>query len=428
MSMVKRTPTLQSLSVTQSQYFVSYRPMLNIIQNHRGLRRFSLKSTQEYYLDHVHEIIEACSKIDYLHLDLWRQPPKSYDFHGRISERSATAKDRFRRMQYTKFRELNLELHNESMAHDLLMSLIERCPLLEKLSIAGRFKSTTLSDLSTILQTGVCPSLSTLELGDSHDTRHGPGDLATLIRSIGCGSNNKGINNGNGSDSGGLEALSLYNGTRFGPLAISALTQCHAKTLTTLRWPQLTSLNLSLFGDILKGLPRLQTLQARVWLNLRVKDGPDMDRVFEKQWNCPDLINLELDLGLSCNFHSTADPLWKGSLSDRCMTYVFSQIARLVTLKKLEIRSEVALLILREPGYLGMLSGLKQLQSLRFDRWESFEIGAEDAKWMIENWPKLSQVVEIWRLQGILPQRTRGRALEGFTQTLVTLRPWLRTT
>ncbi|KAF9345829.1 hypothetical protein BGX26_002696 [Mortierella sp. AD094] len=404
--------------------------MLHTLQTHRGLRRFSLKSTQEFYLDHVHEIVEACSKIDYLHLDLWRQPPKSYDFSGRISERSATAKDRFKKMQDTKFRELNLELYNESMAHDLLISLIERCPLLERLSLAGKYKSTTLNDVSTILQTGVCPSLTVLELGDIRDTRHGSGDLATLVRSIGCGGNRKGNDNGSGGGGGGggLEALSLYNGTRFGPLTVSALTQCHAKTLTTLLWPQFTSLNLSLFGDLLKGLPKLQTLQARVWLNLRVKDGPDMDRVFEKQWNCPDLISLDLNLGLACNFHSTNDPLWKGSLSDRCMTYVFSQIARLVTLKKLEIRSEVALLTLNEPGYLRMLSGLKQLETLKFDRWESFEIRSEDAEWMIENWPRLSRVVEVWRLRGILSQGSRGGTLEEFTQTLTTLRPWLRTT
>ncbi|KAF8978871.1 hypothetical protein BGZ46_006058 [Entomortierella lignicola] len=418
LDMVERTPTLQSLSLSVSSNPLPDHQLPRILRSSSRLRELSFRSSKEYYLDEIQEIVEAGSKLHTLQLNLWQRSSSGRDSPGlwsrdsqsRIAERTVIAKELFRKMQETNIRELVFESHHESMGHDLLLSLLEKSPRLERLCLAGRYKSVTIDEIAGVLQTGVCPLLAALEFRDIRDTKYTPGELANLIRSIGS----------NGS--GGLETLSLFTKTRFGHQTISALTKCHAKTLTTLVWPQLTSLNLSLFGDLLRGLPKLQTLQAKVWLNLRTKDGPDMDSVFNKQWNCPDMINLEIDLGLSCNFHATIDKNWKGSLSDRSMTYAISQIGRLRTLRKLELSSEVALLTLSGPGYLRMLSNLKQLGTLRFDRWADNEMGSGEAEWMIENWPRLIRVIEVWRLR----TTNRGRVFDDFTRTLVKKRPWLQ--
>ncbi|KAF9433979.1 hypothetical protein BGZ76_008733 [Entomortierella beljakovae] len=328
-------------------------------------------------------------------------------------------------MQDTKIRELSFITEVNTFPQDsFLTCLLERCPVLEKLSLAGKFSVQTMRDITYILKQGVVLPLKSLYLENISDGFADAEDLGALIQSIGNTSNNTSAPSSN--NDGGLETLTLGNRALFGRPALSALARCHSKTLTTLVWPQFTSLNLSFFADIVQALPRLQTLKARVWLNLRIKDGPDMDIVFQKQWNCLELTELDIDLGLSCKFDSIQDRYWKGSLSDRCLTYVFSQMARLVNLKRLRIRSEVELLTLGDEGYLRNLSNLKQLQVLHFDRWSENDMGSKEATWMIENWPSLGRVSGHWRLWSPSSKNSDGTPSDEFTRSLTCQRTWIR--
>ncbi|KAF9101192.1 hypothetical protein BGX27_011581 [Mortierella sp. AM989] len=424
LSIVNETPTLESLTLSIPRLY-GQGQLAWTLMSHKRLRRFTFKISPEVYPDSLQEIVEACSKLEYLCIDTYHQsPPSPYSSYSTDSiTRSAVAKKRYENMQDTKIRDLSIDLNHEDLSHNLLISILERCPLLETLWLGGKYKRTTLKDVSDIFERGVCPLLKNVNIEGICETTHTPDELGAFVRSI--GSNGRDDIEDDRFGTRGLESLSIFEGAKFGRPTVLALTQYHSKTLTNLMWPHFIPLGISLFGDLLKDLPRLKTLKARVWLNLRVKDGPDMDPVFRKEWNCPELSNLEIDLGLSATFDKTTDQAWSGSLSDRSMSYALSQIAKLKKLKKLVVRSEVELLTLKGPGYLRMLSGLKQLEVLRFDRWSTSDMHAEEAEWMIENWPELISIIPEWRWIPKKSPGSRGKPYDEFTQTLVDLRPRL---
>ncbi|KAF8920943.1 hypothetical protein BGZ58_004210, partial [Dissophora ornata] len=375
-------------------------------------------------------IIENCSQYDSLRLDLYMS---SYT-KEEAREKCQIAKTAMDQMENTRIRELTLERPEKDVEFAVLIPLLERCPLLERLKLEDLGRPETVRKIAAVLRNKKCPRLKHLDIGISSGLDGDEEPIAELLRSIECSSDrgeHGGIQGGqNGGDAGGnhgggLETLSVNYGVYFEEKCLLALTAYHGETLVVLDL-SFRTVELHHFVGAVSCLPKLQSLRICVSLGLRILDVPTIEQAFQTPWTCLSLTALEIMLDVD-GYHAVGidSPKWKESLQNRFLEYMYSQFGRLRELREWKLRGRFDSLPLQQ-GYLIRLAGLKQLKSmsLRFD--ECYEVGAIEAEWMTDNWPGLIHVVTRRNIPRRGGNDTDPFELNVFTSALRAKRPWIQ--
>ncbi|KAF9360358.1 hypothetical protein BGX26_009710 [Mortierella sp. AD094] len=184
-----------------------------------------------------------------------------------------------------------------------------------------------------------------------------------------------------------------------------------------------TPVHLSVFANLMHGLPKLRTIIAQVSLdNYAEEDDPDMSAVTEMEWECFCLVDFSVGFHLKSSSDNIPLAEWGKSKVESSLSYIFSQVAQLQSLNTLKMTCGIALLTVdTKSGYLSRLSQLKKLKQLHFEETQCAlgSVGSLEAEWMIKNWPWLSQVGYFTQDQVM----DRGGP---FLTTLVNNRPWIQ--
>ncbi|KAF9358463.1 hypothetical protein BGX26_001683 [Mortierella sp. AD094] len=347
------------------------------------------------------------------------------------------------KMRKTGLRELSVCLPPASHGPSTLKSLLRQCPRLETLYLEHLEDARAIQEITNVLQGGRCPRLKNLRLGRVGKYEDSDEIVTLLLRSLktrrisstsGTSSSN-GIKNNNDDSNddgyngrGGLQSFAVVDGEYqdaiFRKKYILSLVRYHAKTLTAIDF-SMHPLKIHYFVHLVSGLPNLRTVLSKVLLKPRSEDESDLDQVFKKDWACLGVTHLDLDLSQACKIKSVEDPSWKGSVADRCISYIFPQIGRITELKEWSLGGKVDLLSL-DDGYLELLAGLKRLDTLRLNRWSDYRMGAKEADWMLENWPQLRRIELFHQVMPEELPESEQLALQLFVSRLNSEKPWLR--
>ncbi|KAG0013737.1 hypothetical protein BGZ80_010889, partial [Entomortierella chlamydospora] len=382
---IEANTTLQILDLSITEYRGEVRERLvSILQSHPHLQEFSLLTRQQVHRAHTEDIIEACSRFVTLKLDLSRK-----NVIGEDLEKAVEPKTRSTQMsEDTNIRELFIRSSFPYIEPTILIRLLRRCPLLEKLTLKGLSES-TVGYIAKALRRGWCPLLSDLTTADLVDHRNGKEGFEKLLISIGHTTDAAG-----GTDEDGRRGIVTFieDSTQLDSVPwIPVLAQHHHRTLTRLDLKMLTKFNV--LTDVVLHFPQLQELKVRTVLHVIPEEFVKTYPSLRKQWACKDLTNLRLEFAIPNAFQNVEEG-WKGSEEDHCLTWVFEQVGQLSRLRNFEVEGSRDLI----PQYKHNLTGLKQLRSLKFEAYEinsRFAVGHDDADWMIENMPRLIEVVII---------------------------------
>ncbi|KAF9109531.1 hypothetical protein BGX27_007506 [Mortierella sp. AM989] len=432
--LVESVPHLSSLSLDISIYQIHK----NLVQTLKSLLHLQKLDIIGRYIPSVfiQDIAESCLNVDSLGLH-FKCAYRNSVYHSEQYYHDSNIVEQFSsRLQDTRIRELSVQL---SLAFDetaVLIPFLRKCPLLEKLTLERVRLPNTIKDIALVFADGKCPRLKYLEIGKADRSRRSAGYIAMMLQAIGHGNGGYGatfgvlsmdgtiINNNiaedsdsdipddtfeddsgshnNGNVSGSiLESLILDESVCFDQASATAITQYHSETLTHLTLPKI---HITVLTGLMQELNRVKSVKATLWLENSLAYGADMALIFNKQWNCVAMDRLDLDVdGLTCKLMGVISPSWNGSLADRCMSFLISQVARLEELQELRLTCEFNLLTRdRGPGYLTRLSTLKKLEVLRLelpkktvDLRSSIDtpLDTEEAEWMNEQWPNLRKVV-----------------------------------
>ncbi|KAF9361559.1 hypothetical protein BGX34_007068 [Mortierella sp. NVP85] len=250
---------------------------------------------------------------------------------------------------------------------NILQPLLGRCPRMEKLGLGWVNQESTMQYLFRTLQENKLVKLRHVSiLGFHHE--HFQDLFAKALAHVECG----------------MESLEFRsNPTKS---VIQSLLQYHSHSLTKLRL-ECYSILFCTLSELLTGLPNLRVFRAGVSIG-RFSEG----EIPDKDWECIGLRNLQLQL---CGYGSDdmSHPGWKGSRTKIQLDYVFSKVAKLENLQVLSMGGQVKDLYLKKHGYLTQLADLKELQVFDLGTTWNNKFGKREALWMIENWPKLMQVI-----------------------------------
>ncbi|KAG0289455.1 hypothetical protein BGZ97_006463 [Linnemannia gamsii] len=217
----------------------------------------------------------------------------------------------------------------------------------------------------------------------------------------------------------------------FDEISTLALGRYHGASLETLDFSQQTRFPAHLFLQLIRHCPRLRVLRCNIVLckehqgqtidysNLLTIHGKDASANNSGGRNndwpfASTLKHLDLavyrgsDLEIDSNYR-----LGDGSVSDRYIAYLYTQVARLTLLE--EWRLGGWMMLLRMGWGLDKLSNLKSLKILDLREHTFIRLSEEEVEWIAHNWTAL---VEIWGL--------RSPNLQPIVQQLKSLRPMIQ--
>ncbi|KAF9159957.1 hypothetical protein BGX20_002726 [Mortierella sp. AD010] len=417
---IATTPTLRVLNLHLASYRDRFHEkFVDILGSHPNLLNLRFGSYERMRSVQVQEIVQACSKFTSLELNFTLERRRVFLDDVIELEDALVAKDQFTQMRDTNIRELAI-LPSGTGKHQLIIApLIERCPLLEKLTLEGLTDKTIL-DITAVLKSGRCNLLKEVvssRMLSGYNRKY----MEDLLCSVGFVTDITTSSGRNGG--GGLEAYTQ----RISALWSEALIPRHSQTLARLTLAGNALYTLKSMIAIVYGLPRLQMLRMRISLSSVPEKDLDWAGQLQNRWVCADdMIDLALKIDVPHTFKSVLDPMWKGSAVDQDFEWLFSRIGQLRVLRYLELDCERDLLSLsNELEYLDKMTELKQLRELIFYSASPGLVSAYEAEWMIVYWPRLINVVIYEDSFG------RGKALSrlwlsGFKETLTYRRPLLQ--
>ena len=249
---------------------------------------------------------------------------------------------------------------------NIIQPLLERCPRLEKLNLSWTHDEALFQHLVKTLKENKLPALRHLSMGmpnrDDLDNL-----LIEVLSHISCG----------------LESFDCESD------AFSHVTQPlikhHSHSLTNLALHH-SWIHFGTFLDLMVGLPCLQTFTV----SIHGAPNGNNDILLDKHWECLGMRSLQLQL------------------EKRALDYVFSEVAKLTSLRELRIRSYSMDLYNKNKGYLEQLAGLKQLEVLGLTNTRHDTLGRHEAQWMADNWPRLRQVYE-YHVPAVFKETLRKR-------------------
>ncbi|KAF8924155.1 hypothetical protein BGZ58_002107, partial [Dissophora ornata] len=367
--------------------------LVETLQSLPRLRKLDLTCYQIASSIAVQQIIQTCSRFECLRLNLGngiRTPGNGWDIGEEEREQCKSVQVTMEQMEDSQIRELGIRLSLAIQERAILLPLLERCPLLERLELKWLHDPQTLPQIIDILQARKCPRLKHVRVSSIVRSDAGEESVAGLIQALGYdGGDHEGSRDGG---LGGLESFTVEAILPFERRCVQALIRCHARTLTVLDVMSLRQMKFEFFVGLVRGLPRLQSLKAAVWIWLRPDANADIDEALQTQWACLGL--KELEIGLQMGDDVAIDSNHRagnGSLADRYMIYMFTQLGRLAVLEDWRLTSSADLLTL-DKGYLRQLSGMRRLKGLNLRRCPNIKLGVKEAEWMLEHWKQLIHV------------------------------------
>ncbi|KAG0376949.1 hypothetical protein BGX24_006956 [Mortierella sp. AD032] len=337
---------------------------------------------------------------------------------------------------------LNFRFSNSDFHNFRIRPLLERCPLLESLSLWSHESLPAMNELPSLLEK-FCPQFKSLGLGsmiaeDDEIAQLVAGCVRRLDTTYGSGGSGGNatpaitITTTTTDMTRGLESFRILSQIcNFAEISTLALGRYHGASLETLDFSQQTRFPSHLFLQLIKQCPRLRVLHCNIELRMDHQGQTiDYSTLFSTSTS---ISTLTTNTGSSNNDWPFAETLrfldlavyrgsdfeiesnfrhGDGSVSDRYIAYLYSQVARLTHLQELHLGGWM--ILLRIGWGLETLSNLKSLKVLdvrehTFIRWTEDEV-----TWMAENWTGL---VEIWGVKGL--------SLQPVVQHLKALRPML---
>ncbi|KAF9436268.1 hypothetical protein BGZ76_004450 [Entomortierella beljakovae] len=333
-------------------------------------------------------ILASSREVEHLQLDIESTTVGNFDPEENLEpERSLIAKSAIEQMNDTQFKALSIALSNTFQDHDILIALLNRCPLLESLNLKYLHDpATTLPMISMIIwQRRRLPLLKHLYLGAFTKADFCNDAVLDMLSAVGS-------IRGSGD---GLETIEIHTDSFMGRMRAAAIIQGHHNSLTSLRLLG-CSLEFRNFVQILSGLPKLRQLDIGVKIKERGHDEENLLELFQVRWACTNLSKLKLNLEMGQGIQDIGGAAWQSSLQCQRTSYIIFQLAGLKELEDLNLISKFDLLNLKNGGYLDRLNGLKKLKRLTLRRdsmfSESYHMGASEGQWIVENWPSLTTI------------------------------------
>ncbi|KAG0301606.1 hypothetical protein BGZ98_008196 [Dissophora globulifera] len=408
------TPLLQDLTVTLSLDNTDvYRQFLLALQSLTHLRRLELVCNEYVNPIHIQQVISACRQCETLSFKFWGNDSfKGTEEAGEY----VLAKAAMEQMQDIAVKTLYLESSLSDQEAAIMVPLLKHCPLLEEIHLWDLHLDSTLELLQDAFRNGACPQLKALFPSNSAPTKKDP--LPTLLSVMGP---NRGVN------AVGLQTLTIPTHYFLAESAL-AITQHLAQSMTVLNFQE-HIMKFEVFNELVTGLPHLRSLSARIEeISAQTVDINRFNQMCARDWVCLGLEKLQVGSQLTQGIPTVKTDSWKQSLPRRCMDYMFSQFARLENLEQWDwVAGPVDLFILTG-GYLRTLSNLKQLRRLGLGSSTVYRMGAKEADWVAENWPRLEHV-DLSCRKMLVPIADSSRvkadklALDAFIHTLRSKRP-----
>ncbi|KAF9542192.1 hypothetical protein EC957_002274 [Mortierella hygrophila] len=324
-------------------------------------------------------------------------------------------------LRQSHVKHLSLSYNHCELDLALIMPLFQRCPDLESLSLWSISEDSLLDQLSVQLRK-FCPRFRNLGVGGIHaeDT-----EISQLI--VGC---SRTVHHADDEPSitatptakiTGLQEFRILSRIEdLDEISTLALGRCHGASLETLDFSQQTRFPAHLFLQLIKHCPRLRTLRCNIELRIEHQgqtidysallstqsNNINNDWPFAATLKCMDLaVYRGSDLEIDSNYRHG-----DGSVSDRYIAYLYTQVARLTHLEEWCLGGWM--MLLRLDWGLEKLSGLKSLKVLDLREHTFIRLSEEEVEWIADNWTSL---VEVWGL--------KSPNLQPIVQQLKALRP-----
>ncbi|KAF9086188.1 hypothetical protein BGX27_003251, partial [Mortierella sp. AM989] len=393
---------------------------LQALRTHPTLRRLDLRPFEIPYFMFMQELMEACTNYESLTLEVSgplsinsMQDEEDYDSACKAIELIAGMRAR------------DLTIRPLRSLPYIELSILGRCPQLERLKLLGVDDPLALQNLSVLFGNNVCPMLKSFCLGKVNSPSvEKDAAVAFMVRALGNVNNN--VNSMEIDEAEveikGLDTFALgYRCLRaIGTQLCQGLIQFHGRTLVCLEFGLNPRMSFQDLVECANGLSSLRSLQAVVDLTEKLnQDAEAVTQALGKEWSCLGLEKLSIRLFMFKKPRNFVDPQWDVSAVGVCTRYLFVEMGRLVKLKELYFQCSTNLLKLQQ-GYLSDLSELKQLTVLSVEEGPNIILDGDDATWMIENWPRLVEF-EIMMKRN----KKRGPSLANFRNSLTGQRPWL---
>jgi len=300
------------------------------------------------------------------------------------------AKAAIETMPEMQLRELSYD-RSKLWEENIFQPLLERCPRLEKLDLNWTHDEVTIQHLIKTLKENKLPALRHLRMARRNQ------DIFDYI-----------FNEVLSHIPSGLGSFGYENDN--GNLDSQPLIRHHSHSLTSLDFHK-SRIPFGTFLDFMVGLPRLQTVMATIIGRSNDKNDFPLNR----HWECLSLRSLQLDLAAWLYYATSLNEAME-SIGKRALDYVFSEVAKLTSLRELRIRCDPMEPYSKSRGYLDQLAGLKKLEDLEVAHTKHNALGENEAQWMVDNWPRLLRVYEQYTPAAFKETLLKGRPLVEFVK------------
>ncbi|KAG0199789.1 hypothetical protein BGX28_007000 [Mortierella sp. GBA30] len=274
-------------------------------------------------------------------------------------------------------KDLSFFVYDHLMEHFLLIPLLQRSPGLERLCLVNISIDDTWQALGNHL-TKDGQNIKYLSLGEGPLATSADEDLAPVFD--GC------IH--------GLLSFTALTRLPLARLCVESILWNLGRTVETLDLAKLERWSFHLFLELIHGCPRLRVLRTSIGfgseLDLEVME--DQSLLF-RNWPCNETLKI-LDLSLYRDSDLEIESNYRpgdGSLTDRFIDYMYTQVGALTELEELSVGGWM--MLLRIDWGLRKLSGLKSLQRLDLREHTFIKWSRDEVDWICENWTNLGHIL-----------------------------------
>ncbi|KAI1314965.1 hypothetical protein EDD11_001449 [Mortierella claussenii] len=313
-----------------------------------------------------------------------------------------------------RVREFRVQFDDDEITPHVLSPFLEKCSLLEELAIHGLSQYSCVKYVIGMLRGNLLPRLKRLDLNVADSGTSLEDQTCELLQLAGH-------DHGGNHDNSGLESLFMASNDPFTQRCLDPLVRHHFQVLTHLLIDG--HLALDAFMSLVTNLGHLESLSVRVLPYMISEESGLLVNAatylsFEQQtWKSAGSLRrfelrLDPDENLDLWFESSE---WNPCLLYRGLKVLFLGLSRLTLLEELKIHMESTNVLKLSNDFLQQLSGLKRMRLLGCYQSFSPELGKDEAEWMLQHWPRLTEV-------------RQSRVQEAFRKRMMDARPWIQIT
>ncbi|KAG0032775.1 hypothetical protein BGZ81_010060 [Podila clonocystis] len=386
MSFLHERPAMRHFGLSlQSVSQETFQCITDTIAEHPGLQSVSLMLNLALPV-RFDCVFRSMLKLRSFKLDIWG--PHLFDAED---PRSKECIQSISQLPISNIRNLELSVCNQSMEQALLPALMAKCPLLETLEMPLLQTPPGAMDAMVAKVRGACPRLRHLKFKTFYQFDN-PALLKMCTR--------------------GLEALEIEHPSL--PLfsVLQAIVPFHSQTLTSLIFHRKLGVDPETMLDLLYFCPFLLHVEVGVILNARPHGVTECGTValskrFQQAWTSTRLrtlliafswtdVQISQEGGLESGTFSKGEvnrmEVGDGSLIDRFLSHLLTQIGRLLCLRELHIEGLLTTVFTLEGGYLEKLGGLRQMRTLSTRYLRDLSMTENEALWILQHWPVIAEV------------------------------------